>query len=180
MTTKKQTIEKANEPAKEVTLNAPAQNSIPTPVPAMSPAPMTMAAAPMAAPSTDATEDQLPAQNNFEFVRALDAKGESILINKADLVKVLEGLMGYPIGVKGEVNTWNTTEPGIYKANNPAAGTPPPANMLWGLLIVIRHPLFGIFQIYHSSSDGVGNELTIRSSNTSGSNFGRWNKISFQ
>lgn len=42
----------------------------------------------------DRKENELTKANNFEYVRALDANGNSIQISKADLVSVLEGLIG--------------------------------------------------------------------------------------
>lgn len=41
----------------------------------------------------DRKENELTKANNFEYVRALDANGNSIQISKADLVSVLEGLL---------------------------------------------------------------------------------------
>lgn len=41
----------------------------------------------------DKKENELTSANNFEWVRALDSKGNSIRISKSDLVSVLEGLM---------------------------------------------------------------------------------------
>lgn len=40
----------------------------------------------------DKKENELTSANNFEWVRALDANGNSIRISKSDLVSVLEGL----------------------------------------------------------------------------------------
>ncbi len=113
----------------------------------------------------DLKENELPKQTNCEWVRALDANGNSIQINKKDLASVLGELIGtvnlqkdglmpkkgfiYRFRLNDNAD-WNTiTDSGYYlTSGNNTHYTNAPKGYHYGILRVYRLDLGQILQIY--------------------------------
>lgn len=134
----------------------------------------------------DLKENELPKQTNCEWVRALDANGNSIQINKKDLASVLGGLIGtvnlqkdglmpkegfiYRFRLNDNAD-WNTiTDSGYYlTSGNNTHYTNAPKGYHYGILRVYNLDTGQVLQVYVEDA----NPATMY---TRTYYIGRWNK----
>lgn len=102
-------------------------------------------------------EEVMTVKDDCQYVRALDANGNSIRISKEDLAKVLGELIGIDSSwfrSKNDVSTSfdNCTESGCYvinKSTYPSATNYPP-EVVYGLLLVFSSRNGWISQLAHN------------------------------
>ena len=120
-------------------------------------------------------EEVMTVKDDCQYVRALDANGNSIRISKEDLAKVL----GELIMVQGRLpdeTDWDTlTKTGMYYVSgfNTSYVNFPTGAYLYGILLVFNPVPFGVMQVY--SPDNENNPyIYVRVKNT---NWNKWVKF---
>lgn len=100
-------------------------------------------------------EEVMTVKDDCQYVRALDANGNSIRISKEDLAKVLGELIMVQGRLPNETD-WDTlTKTGMYYVSgyNTSYVNSPTGAYLYGILLVFNPVTLGVMQVYSPDNE---------------------------